>query len=152
MTLASAQVVDAIATRITGLSLAGSRIYTSRLWPIPSTGMPAGRVLAVDEDIEPSTVHRPAALKHALQIELHGIVHEVENVDDQMHALAAQWLTALFNAPGMPDALSALTKVIVSLRRIERQTQTEGQATLGVIVITLRAEFHTRSNAPETII
>jgi hypothetical protein len=152
MPLASAQVVDAIAARISGLALAGTRVYTSRAWPLDESQLPAWRVVAADEDIEPATVHVPALQKHRLQVELLGYCQAVADVDDALHALASQALTALFNAPGAPDALSAMTKVILTLRRIERALQSEGAATLGLITVTLRAEFHTRSNAPDTLI
>lgn len=157
MALASAQVVDAVAARITGLALSGNRIYTSRAWPIDEKTLrtvgPAGRVFAVDEDITPQTIHAPTRQQHALQIELEGLVREVENVDDEMHALAAQWLTALFSTTPPADALAALgAKVLLTQRRIEREMQSDGQASIGRVLITLRAEFHTRSNAPDTIV
>jgi hypothetical protein len=115
--------------------------------------VPAGRVIAVDEDIEPITVHSPAVQRHTLQIELQGTVREVENVDDEMHALAAQWLAALFSITPPADALATLsTKVLLTQRRIERAMPPEGQAAIGLLTITLRAEFKTRSNDPNTII
>lgn len=154
MALASAQVVDAVAARISGLALAGTRVYTSRVHPLVNSAatLPAWKVLAADEDVEPTTVHAPALLKHHLQIELQGYARAVDNLDDALHALAAQALTALFNTPGAPDALSAMTTVVLSLRRIERAMAAEGEAVLGLITVTLRAVFHTRSNAPETIL
>jgi hypothetical protein len=153
MTLAAAQVVDAVAARITGLPTAGLNIFTSRAWPIADTQLPAGRVLAVDEDIAPITVHSPSIQRHALQIELHGAVRQVENVDDEMHDLAAEWLSALFDTTPPADALNTIgSKILLTQRRIERMPQTEGQAALGLIVITLRAEFKTLASDPHTII
>jgi hypothetical protein len=154
MTLAAAQIVDAIAARISGLALAGDRIYTDRAWPIPETSLPAGRVLAVDEDVEPTTVHGPALEQHVLQVELHALVRAVEAVDDAMHALAAEWLTAIFATTAVPaDALFAIkTKLQVTLRRIDRHMTKEGEAAVGLALITLRVVFRTRANAPETLV
>ena len=150
--LASAQVVDAIATRMSGGALADGRVYTSRGHPIPDDGMPAWRVIAVDEVIEPKTVHVTKLQGHQLQVELLGYVQATANVDDSMHALAAEALTLLFNPPIAPDPLSDMTKVVLTQRRIERAMQSDGEARNGLITVTLRAEFHTRSDAPETIV
>lgn len=153
MTLAAAQIVDAVATRITGLALAGNRVFTSRAWPLADNGLPAGKVIAVDEDIEPATVHSPMLQQHRLQIELRGYVREVENIDDEMHALASEWLTALFDTTPPADALAALgTKIVLTQRRIERDMQREGESNLALVTVTLRAEFRTFSNAPDTIV
>ncbi len=54
--------------------------------------------------------------------------------------------------PGLPDALSGLTSTIITTRRIERAMQKEGEAVLGLVTITLRGEFRTLSNAPDTIL
>lgn len=151
--LAAQQLVDAIATRITGLALTGSRAYTSRMWPFDEADLPAWRVFAVDEDIEPATVHSPYINSHALQVELRGVARAVDNLDDLLNALASQALGALFVEPGVPDALSALMgKTALSARRIERGMSTEGQAVVGQLTLTLRVEFRTLSNDPDTIL
>lgn len=152
MPLAAAQVVDAVAARITGLSLAGPRVYTDRAWPLAEDALPAWKVLAVDEDITPQTIHAPVLQQHVLQIELQGYAKAVSGLDDSLHALASEALTALFNTPGTPDLLSGLTSTVITTRRIERAMQKEGEAVLGLITITLRGEFRTISNAPNTII
>lgn len=154
MALASAQIVDAIAARISGLPLAGTRVYTSRAWPLGKAGLPAWRVVAVDEVMDPQTVHPNPPQLHELQVELRGHVAAAEDLDDDMHALAVEALTAIFDTTPPADALANLLagKVKLTQRRIERAMQTEGQADLGLIVITLRAEFRTRAAAPETLV
>lgn len=152
MPLAAAQVIDALAERITGLSLAGDRVLTSRTWPLAEKDLPAWRVIAVDEDVEPTTVHKPSLNLHHLQVELRGFASASEDLDDVLHAMASQALTAVFNTPVVADALAGMVrKVSLSLRRIERAMKTEGEASLGLVTITIRAEFHTPSNDPDTI-
>ena len=151
--LAAAQVLDAIAARITGLSLTGAHVFTDRAWPLTEATLPAWKVVSPDEDIEPLTIHTSGPQQHRLQIELQGYVKAAAGIDDAMHAIASQAITALFNEPGTPDALSALAgRVQLSQRRVERAMKSEGQAELGLIQITLRAEFSTLSNAPDTIL
>lgn len=163
MTLAAAQVIDAIATRITGLSIAGSNVYTSRAWPLTEALLPAWRVVAGDEDVEPQTVHPNLLQQHTLQVELRGHAKATSDLDDALHALAEEVLTAVFRArvvtdpmaipPTVADALDNLYgKLQVSLRRIERVLQEEGEAVLGLIVVTLRVIFRTRASAPGTLV
>lgn len=153
MALASAQIVDALAARITGLPLAGTSVYTSRTWPLAEAHLPAWKVVAVDEVISPLTVHADPLQAHELQVELRGHVAAVDNLDDDMHALASEALTAIFDTTPPADALTAIdSKLQLSQRRIERAMQSEGQATLGLIVLTLRGEFRTRASTPETLV
>lgn len=151
--LASAQVVAAIAVRLRGLPLAGERVFTSRAWPLAEKDLPAWRVQAGDEAIELLTVHPAGPQQHTLEVQLHGICRAVADLDDVMHALASEAITALFNDPSAPDALSQLAgRVPLSQSAIARELQGEGEATLGCITVTLIARFNTRGSAPDTIL
>ena len=153
MTLAAAQVVSAIATRITGLASAGARVYTSRAWPLAEADLPAWRVVAADELVDPQTVHPNALQAHDLSVELRGHATAVDNLDATLHSLAAEALTALFDTTPPADALTTLGgKLQITPRRIERRMAEEGQAVLGLVVITLRVLFRTRAAAPETLV
>jgi hypothetical protein len=149
--LVAGQIVHALATRLTGLTL-GAGVFTSRAWPLAEDQLPAWRVIAVDESIEPATVHRDPLQSHALQVELRGHVKATDELDDGLHALTAEALTAVFDPMPPLDALAVLDgKTQLSLRRMERQMATEGEAAIGLVVITLRAEFRTRASAPEQL-
>lgn len=153
MALAAAQVIDAIAARISGLSLAGSRVYTSRAWPLAEADLPAWRVVAADEDVAPLVVHPNALQEHALQVELRGHARAVSNLDDSLHALAAEALISVFDTTPPADALNTIaSKLQITLRRIERALASEGEAAIGLLVITLRVMFRTRPAAPETLV
>lgn len=152
--LAAAQVIHAISARLTGLPSTGARVFTSRAWPLAEKDLPAWRVVGPDEDIEPQTVHANALQEHRLQVELHGSVRATAALDDELNDMAAEALAPLFStAPQVPpDALDGLKgKVQITLRRIERKLATEGEAAVGLVLITVRAEFRTRASAPETL-
>jgi hypothetical protein len=72
MALAAAQVVDALAARMTGLPLTGSRVYTSRLWPVSEAEMPAWRLTAEDESIEAQMAD--GTNQHLLVVQCEGLV------------------------------------------------------------------------------
>lgn len=151
--LAAGQVIDALASRLSGLALAGARVYTSRTWPLSEEELPAWRVQAADEDVEPITVHPDMLQQHALQVELRGHARAAASLDDSLHALAAEALGAVFATAPPADALSLIaSKLQVTLRRIERAVVTEGEAAIGLVVLTLRVIFRTRASAPETLV
>jgi hypothetical protein len=150
--LAAGQIVHAFATRLTGLPLAAS-VFTDRAWPLAKEQLPAWKVLPHDEDVELGTIHKPAIEAHALQLELHGFVYAVSEIDDALAALSAEALTAIFSQTPPADALSDIRKKVqITLTRIERTMTKEGEASMGLVLITLRVEFKTRADQPETIL
>lgn len=138
MTLAAAQVIDAVAARLVPLVATGGRVYTSRAWPLDT--LPAWRVTAGDEAIRPATME--PLNEHSLPIEARGFVRATGDLDDALHALAASGLTLLF-APAVPYGLT--------LEGINRQLSTDGEASVGVITLRLRATFWVDPAQPETI-
>jgi len=142
MALAAAQVIDAIAARISGATSAGTRVYTSRAWPLGEDSLPAWRVVAGSEVV--ALVGLGDLLhEHHLDIEARAFVRAVADLDDAMHALALAALPAIFAAP-VPYGLEHTG--------IEREMAAEGEAAVGVITLNLRAHFFTRPTAPQTIL
>lgn len=140
MALAAAQVVDAVAARLNGLALTGTRVYTSRTWPLAEADLPAWRVVAADEQVK--LAEMDGLNLHRLAIEARGVARAVEDLDDSLHALAAQALAALFVAPA-PYRLE--------LQGIERNMRQEGEAAVGQITLRLQASFYAYPHTPETI-
>jgi len=141
MTLAAAQVIDAVAARLVGATTAGTRVHTSRAWPLAEADLPAWRVTAEDETVEPATVG--SINEHSLSIAARGIVRAVADLDDALHALAEAALTALFVAP-LPHRLR--------LEGIEREMSSEGEAAVGAITLHLRCTYYVKPAAPGTIL
>lgn len=142
MTLAAAQVIDAQAARLVGLPLTGSRVYTSRLWPITEAELPAWRVTAQVEVIQAAMLS--GVNEHRLSIEFAGYVRATQDIDDAMHALAAQGLTALCAAPTLHG---------LQITGIDRDTPIDGaEASMAAIRITADTLFFVNPAEPETII
>lgn len=139
--LAAAQVIDALASRLTGLPLTGSRVYTSRLWPISDAELPAWKVIAQGEQIDAAMLD--GTNEHLLSVEFAGFVRATQDIDDAMHALAAEGLTALFAAPVLHG---------LQLTGIDRDTPPDGEAAMAAIRISAVARFHVHPAAPETIL
>ncbi len=138
MALASAQVVDALAARLAPLGATGGRVYTSRAWPLDV--LPAWRVTAEDEQVEPDTVD--PINRHVLDVAATASARAVADLDDTLHALAAGGLALLF-APPVPYGLQ--------LAGIERRMAADGEAAVGQITLRLRTTIWVDPATPETI-
>lgn len=150
--LAAGSVVHALATRLTGLPIAGASVFTDRVWPLAESDLPAWRVIAGQEEVEQQTIHAPAIELHALHVALQGNVRIVTTIDDAMNAMAAEALTAVFaSSPPADDLAGIASKLQISLLRVDRETAKEGESAVGQITVTLHVNFRVRANAPETL-
>jgi hypothetical protein len=138
MALAAAQVIDALAARVSPLAPAGG-VHTSRAWPLAT--LPAWRVFAGDEAVTEAMMS--GINEHALDVEVQGTAHAAADLDDALHAMASAALAALFTAP-VPYQLQ--------LAAIQRRLATEGEASVGRITLRVRATFYVDPAAPETIV
>jgi hypothetical protein len=141
MTLAAAQVVDAVAARVAALPAYAGRVHTSRLWPLTEAELPAWRITAADEPVGPGGID--GFNEHALLIEARGYARATADLDDALHALAHDAQAAIFMHP-VPHG--------VQLERIDRDTATEGEVAVGVLTLSLRATYHVAPDQPDLIL
>lgn len=141
--LAAAQVIAQQVDRLTGLPLTGDRVFKSRAWAIDEKDLPAWNVLAGPEDIERISVDDEMLNQHQLTIYLRGYVRSGDDVDEDLHALTAQGLAAVFQAPIGND---------LTLLSLDRDFLQEGGADCGVVVIAIRATYHVRADQPEILL
>jgi hypothetical protein len=148
--LASAQAVNGVAALIESVTGMTGKVHTSRAWPLSEADLPAWRVMADDEEIEAQGVGFPAKQMHDLRVVAHGYARDTTDLDDTLHAMAAAALTKLFESKAATK-LSPLN-CSMSLKRIERDMVSEGEAAMGRISLFLLVRFFTSNNAPETIV
>ena len=142
MALAAAQVIDAVASRISGATACGTNVFTSRAWPIGEDILPAARVTAGSENVTEEALSTNIG-QHLLDIEAEFYVRAIANLDDVMHAIVVDALPAIFAEP-VPYGLSLLG--------IDRQMSKQGEATVGSITLRLQAMFYMIPSQPETIL
>lgn len=94
MTLAAAQVIDAVAAKLVPMVATGGRVYTSRMWPITQAELPAWRVFASDETVQDMLLDG-SLREHRLSVTVEGYVRATADLDDALHSLAAAGLTLL---------------------------------------------------------
>jgi len=141
MALAAAQVVDALAARLTPVVATGGRVYTSRWWPITEGELPAWQVLAEDEAVEPADLD--GVNVHRLTVQCAGYTRAVNDLDDRLHDLAEAGLTALCALPRIHGA---------QITAIDRTVEQTGEAAVGVIRLRLETTFYVAQTAPGTIL
>lgn len=152
MALASAQVIDKIASILAAAgTAAGSRVYTSRYWPLGTSDLPALRVYADDEIITRATNDYPWAQQHELAAVVDGFVTASTDLDDAMHSLAEGVLGALFASQSTAQ-LSPLTGIDMVPASIGRAVETQDGADVGRVRMGLAIQYHTAVNAPGTLI
>ena len=149
MALASAQLIDAIAALLRGVSGWADSVHTSRLWPLAEADLPAWRVQAEDETVDAHGIGFPAKQQHELEVACHGYARATSDLDDVLHGLAEQALGALFASRDTATLVPA--RAVMTLARIERDLVTEGEAALGRITLALRVRFFTLNNDPSTV-
>lgn len=155
MTLAAEQVVVQLkANLIAAATVAGSKVYTDRAWPVDEADLPTLQVFCGDEAITPVTVHWPSLEEHALELLLVGKVKAVSGIDTAMNAFIAQVLTALYGTQ-VASTLAPLIGVRLEPpgeRAVIRTPQEDNQAAFAHFTVRSIARFQTMSNAPETLV
>ena len=141
MTLAAAQVIDVVAARLVPMSATGGRVYTSRTWPLAETDLPAWRIYATDEEVAPAAFG--GANQHVLAVRAVAVTRQVDDMDEQLNALAEAGLALLFVKPA-PYGLQ--------LDRMTRRMSAEGEAAVGQIDITMSARYFVDPSQPETLL
>jgi hypothetical protein len=148
--LASAQAINGVAALIESVAGMTGKVHTSRAWPLRPSDLPAWRVVAEDEEVTAQGIGFPAKQQHDLEVVAHGYARDTTDLDDTLHEMAAAALSKLFESRSAVH-LSPLN-CSVSLKRIERDLVTEGEAAMGRISLTLLVRFLTSNNAPEIIL
>jgi hypothetical protein len=150
------QVVAAMASRLSGNTAAGSRVYTDRLWPIDKADLPAILVLAGDERIKPVTVHWPRVNEHRLELMVAYKVRALSGMDVALDTgllaiLAAVMDTAEHAQLGiLPQPLAELERKRRLPDVAELKALGESEYATGQVLVVFEACFQTTDVAPET--
>lgn len=156
MTLAAEQVVVQLKTNLLAApqTVAASKVYTDRAWPVDESELPTLQVFCGDEAITPITVHWPTLQEHRLELLVVGKVKATSGIDSAMNAFIAQILTKLYGTQAA-STLSPLTGVRLEPpgeRTVIRTPQEDAQAAFAHFTVRAIACFQTMSNAPETLV
>lgn len=140
MTLAAAQIRDAIASRLTPTA---TTVTTSRLHPFTEAQLPAWRVRLVADDPTPALSGLPTT--HQLTVEATGTVRAVADVDDALDALLAAGLTAV-------HAVQAANFSVQDEATTWPLPPSDAEASVAHVVHRFRCTYFTDPAAPEVLL
>ena len=78
------QIRDNVVTALTGLSTTGSRVYTSRVYPMAAANLPGLCVYAKSEEVETTTVTRPRTQVRTLTLSVEGFAVATSGLDNTL--------------------------------------------------------------------
>jgi hypothetical protein len=139
------QIREAIATKVTGLTTTGARVFQSRVYPLEETDYPALRIYTPSEQSARTTVHAPALMQRTLTLRVEGVCRAVADVDDTLDLIAKEVETAL----AMPCSALAGIASYLTLVATDTQIDPEGHQPTGSIALTYEVLYHSFENTPD---
>lgn len=140
--LAAAQVRTAVATRLLAAASVAGRVFAGRYHPVDPAELPCWVLRLDGEQVDAQALGYPGLQAHAISLRAEGFVRSATDLESAMDALQAEALSALFS-----------TEPPYSLRcsEVRREVNSDADASVGVVTLTLDATVLTLINQPETI-
>jgi hypothetical protein len=87
---------DNVVTTLTGLSITGSKVYRSRVYPLAPSKLPGLTVYTKVESVDYATTVRPRTLLRNLTVVVEAYVQGLSDYDSQLDAIAVEIEEALY--------------------------------------------------------
>lgn len=138
------QIREAVAAALVAAgTVAGDRVYTTRMWPYRRAQLPALAVYSLEEPVDPeSRATSPRRLTRNLQLAVEGAVEATEGVDDDLDDLALEVERAMH----ADDTLGGLAGDVL-LSSTELAVLEEGAKPVGLVRLVYEVTYNTY--APE---
>lgn len=88
---------DDIVTSLTGLASTGSRVYTSRVYPMDSSKLPGIAIYTNSENSEYATIGLPRTIMRTVDVNVEVYVKGVAGHDDSLDQICAEIEAALYS-------------------------------------------------------
>jgi hypothetical protein len=139
------QIRDAVVTALTGLTTTGANVFASRVYPLQATELPALRVYAQSESVEPMTIHAPDVLERLLRVQIESVCKANEDLDDLLDQICKEVEVAL----AWPvTGLASLAKG-AALTTVEIEMAGGAEQPVGVCRMLYDVSYYTNVNAPD---
>lgn len=136
------QMREQIAAAVTGLSLTGTNVYQSRVYPVENANLPCLIVTTEGDSAQMLTMSSPASIMRSVIVRIQAIARAVADLDDTMDSICADIETAIGNASTI--ALN------IEYQGTEIELTAIGEKPVGTATLTYIAQINTLENAPET--
>lgn len=144
------QIRDAAKALLTGLATTGARVFTSRVYPIQDSELPALVISTNDEQIDVASIGAQPLLDRLLQLQVRALAKANSALDDTLDACIKEVEIAL-NASVSANTLSGLAKRI-TISSIYIDMSGEGEKPIGQAVMNFNVYYKTQANTPDVSI
>jgi len=141
------QIRDAIATRLTGLTTTGARVYRSRAFSLEDAELPSLSVYIKSEEIAEVTLGTTPTLTRRLALVIEAHASANDDLDTTLDTICAEVETAM-------EPLLTISGVNVPaiLRTTEIEFLSDGEELIGLATMAWSIDARTAEDAPETLI
>lgn len=136
------QVVDSIATVLTGLATTGSRVFKSRLYQLQESELPCLVVTCDGQKVENVTDHFPAMQRREIQIRIESHDKKTANLEQTLNTICKEVEIALANS----DIEN------INLVGSKMYLEVGGDQPIGIDTIIYKVLVETFEDAPDTIL
>lgn len=139
------QLRDAVATRLTGLTTTGSRVYESRSVPVGDANLPGLLIYATQEQAADATLIQD--IERRIEIRVEGIAKVAANLDDTLDLIAKEVEIALSTALTIGSSTTLLVYQGASI------TMRDGLDQLvGSVALAYEATVFTVAGSPDVVL
>lgn len=147
MSHARTQIRQAVVALLTGHTAAGSRVYTSRVYPLDDPKLPALLVSTPQESMGNPTMQRPRTQQRTPQLVIEGYVKARGDIEAEADALAVEVEKII----GADPTLGGRVKDTM-LDSTAIQLSGDGEKPVAVITLSFAVLYYTKENAPQTLV
>jgi len=144
-----AQLRDAVAAALTGLSTSGDNVFASRVYPLRDSELPGLRVYTTTEELgEPGTIHPPTILDRRIEVLVEAVARKSAGMDDELDQMAKEIEVALGTGVTVGATPVDLAYTGCTIELIGQDTPKP----LGVARLTFEAAINTAAGTPDVLL
>ena len=141
------QIRDAIVTATTGLSITGSNVFRSRIYPIEQTKLPGLCIFTKSEAVEFDTLTMSRSVNRVLDVTIEAYVSSTTNYDNTLDQIAVEVEEALAADPTL-GSLAKDTQVTA----FEADFSGDGEQPVAIGRFTVTVQYRTSETDVETAV
>lgn len=146
MPTARQQIREALETQLTGLTTTGSRVYTSRVYPLSEDNLPALRIF-LERDAYSESYSSNESEWRELSIVVEAIARAVADVDDTLDTICGE----VGDAVASDETLVGRVKWMQN-ERIDFEITDDGDRPFGMAVMRYTAHYVVDPENPNTLL
>lgn len=140
------QIREAVATKVTGLTTTGARVFPNRMHPFDATALPGLRVFIDRDDVNVDGAAFPHIQQHKLMLVIEALATATADLDDTLDLISKEVETVL--SAGFLIGSRTLQCALAGSRHDFDAAATPA----GVKRMFFQIEYHTTASAPDSLL